>query len=208
MEWNESTSNKVEDFDKIINFEGTETFEKFYGKELETTSTSDKNHSFSWTKDFTNKIKKSKLETLLSVFDVAQYILNKIGPMTTMKLQKLVYYCQAWSLVWDEAVLFPESIEAWANGPVVKKLFDYHRGMFHISAIPVGNPDILKEHQRETIDAVLDYYGKKSSQWLIDLTNNELPWKNARAGMNISERGNRKIKLDEMAEYYSSLQAE
>ena len=37
----------------------------------------------------------------IQVFDVAAYILEKIGSMTTMKLQKLVYYSQAWSLVWD-----------------------------------------------------------------------------------------------------------
>ena len=38
----------------------------------------------------------------IQVFDVAAYILQKTGSMTTMKLQKLVYYSQAWSLVWDE----------------------------------------------------------------------------------------------------------
>ncbi len=32
--------------------------------------------------------------------DVAQYILEKQGEMTSIKLQKLVYYTQAWSLVW------------------------------------------------------------------------------------------------------------
>jgi uncharacterized phage-associated protein len=54
-----------------------------------------------------------------SVFDVAQYILRKQGGMTTMKLQKLVYYAQAWSLVWDEEPLFDQPIEAWSNGPGV-----------------------------------------------------------------------------------------
>ena len=44
----------------------------------------------------------------IQVFDVAAYILEKIGSMTTMKLQKLVYYSQAWSLVWDEKRLFEE----------------------------------------------------------------------------------------------------
>ena len=27
-----------------------------------------------------------------TIFDVAKYILTKLGPMTTMKLQKLCYY--------------------------------------------------------------------------------------------------------------------
>lgn len=141
----------------------------------------------------------------VSVFDVAAYILIKIGPMTTMKLHKLVYYCQAWSLVWDETSLFSESIEAWANGPVVRELFAYHRGMYSISSVPIGNPDLLSEVQKETINSVLDFYGRKSSQWLIDLTHMEEPWKEARTGLPDLVRGNRIITLDSMAEYYSSL---
>ena len=34
---------------------------------------------------------------MASVFDAAAYILEKKGEMTTLKLQKLVYYAQAWS---------------------------------------------------------------------------------------------------------------
>ena len=60
---------------------------------------------------------------MAKVKDVAQYILEKQGDMTTIKLQKLVYYCQAWALVWTEAPLFEEKIEAWANGPVTPELF-------------------------------------------------------------------------------------
>ena len=49
---------------------------------------------------------------MANVFDVAACILKQKGPMTAMKLQKLLYYSQAWSLVWDEKPLFPERIEA------------------------------------------------------------------------------------------------
>lgn len=144
----------------------------------------------------------------IQVFDVAAYILEKMEPMTTMKLQKLVYYSQAWSLVWDEKLLFEESIEAWANGPVVRELFDYHRGMYEISEMPIGNPRLLNQEQRETVDAVLDYYGDKSAQWLIELTHMEDPWKQARRGLQPLERGNRVMSLDTIADYYSSLPAE
>ena len=56
---------------------------------------------------------------MASVSDVASYILNKLAPaetdriVTSWKLQKLVYYCQAWSLVWDERELF---LSAWKLG--------------------------------------------------------------------------------------------
>ena len=142
------------------------------------------------------------------VFDVVAYILEKIGSMTTMKLQKLIYYSQAWSLVWDEKPLFEEDIEAWANGPVVRELFDYHRGMYEISSMPLGNSRLLNREQQETVDAVLEYYGNKSSQWLIELTHVEDPWKQARKGLHALERGNMVISLDTMANYYSSLSVE
>ena len=144
----------------------------------------------------------------IQVFDVAAYILKKMGAMTTMKLQKLVYYSQAWSLVWDEKQLFEEDIEAWANGPVVRDLFDYHRGMYEISVMPIGNPRLLNQEQQETVDAVLDYYGDKSAQWLIELTHMEDPWKQTRRGLQPLERGNRVMSLDTIADYYSSLPVE
>ena len=144
----------------------------------------------------------------IQVFDIAAYILERMGAMTTMKLQKLVYYSQAWSLVWDEKPLFEEDIEAWANGPVVRDLFDFHRGRYEISSMPLGNSGLLNQEQRDTIDAVLEYYGHRSAQWLIELTHMEDPWVQARKGLPKLERGNRVISLDAMADYYSSLLVE
>lgn len=146
-------------------------------------------------------------EQIVSVFDVATYILSKIKQCTTMKLHKLLYYCQAWTLVWDEKPLFKERIEAWANGPVIRELFNYHKGMFQISETDMiaGNERLLSEHQRENIDEVLTFYGDKSSQWLIDQTHIEMPWIEARKGLSQTERGCRVIENDAMYLYYSSL---
>ncbi len=68
-----------------------------------------------------------------NVFDVATYILKKTRPCTHMKLQKLLYYAQAWSLVWDEKQLFGDRIEAWANGPVVPRLFQQLKGKYAVT---------------------------------------------------------------------------
>lgn len=142
---------------------------------------------------------------MINVFDVVGYILFKIKSTTAMKLQKLVYYCQAWSLVWDEKPLFKENIEAWANGPVVRELYRCYKGLFEISNCPKGDKSKLNSEQKETIDAVLDYYGNKSPQWLGDLTHIEDPWRNARNGIIEGKRGSRVITLASMEEYYSSL---
>lgn len=137
-----------------------------------------------------------------SVDDVAAYLLQLHGPMTAMKLQKLVYYCQAWSVVWDDDVLFPEAIEAWKNGPVVRALWEKMRGKFRIDALPDGDPSALSADQKQTIEKVLDYYGHRDAQWLSDLTHMEDPWHDA------FERGqNTEITPLALMDYYANLPA-
>jgi uncharacterized phage-associated protein len=142
---------------------------------------------------------------MASALDVAKYILREAGSMTAMKLQKLVYYSQAWSLVWDDAAMFNERIEAWANGPVVRKLYNAHRGEFKISSLGEGRISDLSVDNRETIDAVLEHYGDKSAQWLSDLTHLEAPWLDARDGLSAGASSSRIITHASMAEYYSAL---
>ncbi len=49
---------------------------------------------------------------MANVFDVAKYILEKTGTISTWKLQKLCYYSQAWELAWTGNPLFEEDFEA------------------------------------------------------------------------------------------------
>jgi len=142
---------------------------------------------------------------MANVYDVAKYILQKQGRMTTMKLQKLVYYCQAWSLFWDSKPIFDDRIEAWASGPVAPSLYNIHRGVFETDALPIGNPSTLTKDEIETIDAVLASYGGKSAQWLSDLTHMERPWKQARKGRKPGENCRKEITPASMVEYYGSL---
>ena len=149
---------------------------------------------------------KRKNDANISCLNVARYILNKFGPMSALKLQKLVYYCQAWSLVWDERPLFNDRIEAWVNGPVAPLLYERHRGKFEVSPSDISedtsNIDPLAQ---ETIDAVLKVYGDKSAIWLSELTHSESPWKEARQGLPENAPGHKEITHGQLAEYYSSL---
>ncbi len=144
---------------------------------------------------------------MASAHDVAAYILQQKGAMSTWKLQKLVYYSQAWHLVWDEEPLFSEPVEAWSNGPVVRALYNQHRGQFKVSRWGSGQPSKLTASERETIDAVLSFYGDKSGHWLSELTHSEPPWREAREGLPPDARGSRRIKRGDMVDYYSGLQA-
>lgn len=145
---------------------------------------------------------------MASVFDAAVYILEKIGPSSAMKLQKLVYYSQAWSLVWEENELFAEDFEAWANGPVARDLYASHRGLFKVNAAHFnakGSSDNLSEEQRDTIDKVLEFYGDKTAQWLSNLTHREAPWKDARGDIEPMASCSTTITKASIAEYYSAL---
>lgn len=141
-----------------------------------------------------------------TIFDVAEYILSKSGTITAMKLEKLCYYSQAWSLVWDESPLFGEEFQAWANGPVCPELYARHRGEFNVKPGEFhGDPGVLDQSQRDTVDAVLGYYGTLSAYELSTLTHREAPWKDARGDIGPGQRSNNVISVASMAEYYGSL---
>ncbi len=146
---------------------------------------------------------------MADVQDVAAYILQRQGSMSAMKLQKLVYYSQAWHLVWAEEPLFDAPIEAWANGPVVRDIFQQHRGRFTLTAPwAKGDPHQLSKAEQGTIDAVLDTYGELSGRTLSQLTHDEDPWRAARAGLSSTDRSDDPIDLQVMQDFYAALDAD
>lgn len=142
-----------------------------------------------------------------TIFDVAKYILKNTGQMTTMKLQKLAYYSQAWNLAWYGVPMFDEDFQAWANGPVCPKLFSAHKGLFVISEEELMEGDIsnLVIRDRDTIDSVIDFYGDKDAHWLSMLTHKERPWLDARKGIPDGEYCDEPIDKEVMQDYYGSL---
>lgn len=143
-----------------------------------------------------------------SVFDVAALIVERLGTISPMKLQKLAYYTQAWSLVRDGQPAFEESFEAWRNGPVCRPLYDAHSGEDFVPYPYLrGDVSSLGEPTLKTIEAVLLAYGPKSSQWLSALTHRELPWLAARAGLGPDERSSAPIPREVMYAYYSSAES-
>ena len=144
---------------------------------------------------------------MATVHDVVAFILRRHGPTTAMKLQKLLYYSQAWSLVWDGKPLFKARIEAWAHGPVIREVWRYHRGVYMLREWKHSNadPKALTDSEADTVNSVLAFYGDKSPQWLSDLTHMEAPWQEARRGTAPGELGGKEISLASMEAYYSSI---
>lgn len=144
---------------------------------------------------------------MANVFDVAKYILEQAGEMTAMKLQKLVYYSQVWTLVWDEEPLFNEEIQAWANGAVIPDLYQKHKGSFKVNkdTIDNGNSDSLSKTQKENINRVIKFYGKYTAQQLSDINHQEDPWIKARGDLSPMDYCITEITKDMILEYYSGI---
>ncbi|MGL6008007.1 MAG: Panacea domain-containing protein [Culicoidibacterales bacterium] len=149
------------------------------------------------------------MEKEVNIFDVASYIYEQMQGKTlsTMKLQKLCYYAQAWSLAWDDMPLFKEDFQAWANGPVCPELYRAHRGHFSVDDTLFAEREItpLNDEQKETINIVLADYGDKEPYWLSELTHAERPWKETRGTVANGERSNAVISKELMQEYYSGI---
>lgn len=145
---------------------------------------------------------------MANVFDVAKYILDKYGEMSAMKLQKLIFYSQAMSLVWDDVPLFEEEFEAWVKGPVCRELFNAHKGMFMLhdsSFLKPYHPDTskLNPEQIETINVVVNSLIDLPPYRLSDMVHQEKPWIDARQGCPDNFRCENIISKDSMQEYYS-----
>ncbi|WP_374197847.1 Panacea domain-containing protein [Rhodococcus sp. BP-332] len=122
-----------------------------------------------------------------------------------MKLQKLVYYSQAWHLAWTNRALFDDHIEAWANGPVTVSLYRHHRGQFEVADWPLGDSRKLTASESAVVKTVVEAYGPLSARVLSDQTHREDPWRLARGTSKAGERSDAQISPSLMRDYYRSI---
>lgn len=146
-----------------------------------------------------------------SIMHVARKIIDlSEDKLTPLKLQKLAYYCQAWSLVWEERPLFNEDFQAWANGPVNPELYSKHKGRY------ILEDDFLSESSgfefsdtdMHTIRTVLEFYGSKEPFYLSELTHKERPWREARGSTPMGEPSAVVITKESMQDYYAGISSQ
>ena len=133
--------------------------------------------------------------------DVAAFIAQTAHHVDEYKLQKLLYYAQAWSLVWDDEPLFSDDIQAWIQGPVTKSV--WHERKY--SSAPSGDPAALTSSQTQTILAVIDFYDRMSGPELVELSHREMPWRKARGQLRYWQRSNQTISPESIREYFGSM---
>ena len=141
--------------------------------------------------------------------DVAVHVLESYGSsMGTMKLQKLVYYSQAYSLGWFKEPIFEDDIQAWVHGPVVRSLWETHANMPEVdvamirSKAPRADSSHLTARDKLVVKSVLAGVGGLSGLDLRERTHREAPW--AEAFDANARYHNTVITHDAMRDYYET----
>lgn len=110
---------------------------------------------------------------MITILDAAKYFVHlsyseSRASLTPLKLQKILYFAQGWSFVWDNKPLFAETFEAWQYGPVNPKIYNYFK--------KYGRNEIPKKEEilyvtdvesKETMEAVWNNYGDYNAFELV-----------------------------------------
>lgn len=154
---------------------------------------------------------------MITAEQACDYIITRIladdpkTPLSVLKLQKLLYYSQAWFLAFCKEPLFDGRFEAWVHGPVHRPTYTRFRPtklMYSALALedrlPGFDVDQIPKEAREHIDGVLEVYAPFSDTQLESLTHDEEPWVEARAGLRAGQPSTKEISDETMRRYYSS----
>ena len=149
---------------------------------------------------------------MIQASDTARYIIafsHQHGdPVSNLKLQKLLYYGQAWHLALYDSPLFPERIEAWVHGPAVPPVYgEFKQWSWEpIQADP--SPPVVGSAAASYLDEVMDVYGELTAYQLEKLTHQEDPWRLARQGLPPDVPSHNIIQHDHMRDYYRARAAQ
>lgn len=153
---------------------------------------------------------------MATVQAVTNYVIMQVSEeereLSLLKLQKLLYYTQAWHLAHYSTQLFPARFQAWVHGPVCREVYDRFRDAYSLySGIPATevpanfDPDAeFTEQERELIDSVLDVYAGFTGSQLEQMTHQEDPWMEARRGVPPAARSENELNEETMRRFYSA----
>lgn len=148
------------------------------------------------------------------VNDVADYVILSLNgderfTLINLKLQKLVYYIQAWFLGIYKDKFMDAEFEAWVHGPVCRQLYERFKDSKPLYAT-IGVEDVIDKNAKEKIaiediefiDYILENYARFSGSQLEIMTHAETPWIEARGNANPMEKCNGVITESSMKAYY------
>lgn len=152
------------------------------------------------------------IEKKLKAIEVAEYFISRAKEeksiLTPKKLQKMLYYAQAWFLVFENDKLFDEKIEAWLHGPAIGLIYQEYRNFGFTAIRKEINIEYLNKISpsvKTFLSNVWKIYGKYDANYLEILSHNEEPWQKARENVGEFSASNNEINIELMKEYYTKL---
>ncbi|NBK21159.1 MAG: DUF4065 domain-containing protein [Spirochaetia bacterium] len=152
---------------------------------------------------------------MAKIVPVAKYLLTLAETSNTsvnpLKLQKLLYYCEGWTLAITDKELFPgENFQAWLHGPVnvtVYHAFNKSYGMFDPISPPKAAPldASTSVEQRAIIERVFEVYNQYTGSELETMTHAEKPWIEARGTVGQTMHSDTIISKKTMREEFSHI---
>ncbi len=153
---------------------------------------------------------------MADIHDVSDYIISRLVqggvPLNQLKLQKLLYYSQAWHLAFYGKPMFNGRFQAWVHGPVNREVFDRFR-QTHALYSPMQSSDIragfnsdaaLQGSDKGHAEAVLNVYAPLTGDQLEEMTHRETPWIAARGNLPPDARCENEIDEGMMAAFYAA----
>lgn len=95
---------------------------------------------------------------------------NSVKDISLLKIVKLVYFCQGWSLAMTQKTLFKENIEAWKLGPVIRSVYFNYYDYKSKPIDKIHSNTITAKEQFDVIDFVYNCYSKLTAGQLVHIT--------------------------------------
>lgn len=115
----------------------------------------------------------------METLHLTQYIANecqRYGPVTPMKLQKLLYYVEAWGQV-AGCTLIGVPFEKWEYGPVNPEVYRAYKSHGREPIDYVEVPHVPTGQRKELTDFIATCYAQHSALALSAMTHREDPWR-------------------------------
>lgn len=119
--------------------------------------------------------------------------------ITNLKLQKVLYFAQAYYLSKIGKPLFSDNIEAWEYGPVVPSVYRKFRPNGSNPIICEEDKSSLSLEDKETLKKVWETFGGYSASRLVDITHAHIPWQEA------SQSASKIISQKAIKDYYAPM---
>ena len=119
--------------------------------------------------------------------------------ITNLKLQKILYFAQAYFLAKLGRPLFKDDIEAWVYGPVIPAIYQKYKSKKSNPIIDGDESPKISDEDKQALKVIWETFGGYSASRLVDISHAHSPWKEA------FKAKNKIISKQSLRDYYKPL---